>query len=674
MNKKIFLIFFLPLLFQSHSFSQNQFIDSLSKLVKTEISDTNKVRHLDDLCWEYQTIGEFDSSFVYGSASLKLAEHLFKTSSSPLIKLSSQKDMAQAYSDMGVIYKKQGDYSKCLEYYLKALKINEGINDKKGIAKNIGNIGIVYYDQRDYDKALEYYFRSLKLREELGNKSYIAIQLGNIGAVYYDQRNYPKALEYYLKALKIKEEINDEAGLGITLGNIGNIYYDQADYDKALEYFNRSLKMKEKAGDAYEIAITLGNIGSLYNKQKKYADAEKYLLRSLMICDSSGILNPKMQFEKLLSELYFSKGDFRKAYLHQKEYTVAKDTLFNIEKHQDLTRKEISYDYEKKEAAIKAENDKQAAVAAAESKKQKTVIIAVCIGLILMVIFTIFIFRSLHITQKQKRIIEKQKKLVEEQKDLVEEKHKEISDSINYAERIQRALLANRKILDENLSNYFILFKPKDVVSGDFYWATKLKNDHFALVTADSTGHGVPGAIMSMLNIACLKESVSKGIIRPDLILNETRTLIIENLKNDGSAEGGKDGMDCTILTFDFNSNTLQCAAANNPVWIIRDRHLIEIRPDRMPVGKHEKDDTPFSLTTYALQKGDLVYTLTDGFADQFGGTKGKKFKNKQLQELLVSVADESMQEQKQKLDTSFNEWKRNLEQIDDVCLIGIRI
>jgi serine phosphatase RsbU (regulator of sigma subunit) len=263
---------------------------------------------------------------------------------------------------------------------------------------------------------------------------------------------------------------------------------------------------------------------------------------------------------------------------------------------------------------------------------------------------------------------------IKEQKHLVEEKHKEITDSINYAERIQRALLASKEMLDENLSDYFILFKPKDVVSGDFYWATKLSNNNFVLVNADSTGHGVPGAIMSIVNITSLKEASLQGITSPDLLLDETRRLVIENLKNDGSAEGGKDGMDGSLLSFDFKNNILHCASANNPIWVIRNKELIEIKADRLPIGKHDRDKEPFTLHTLNLQKGDVVYTLTDGFPDQFGGANGKKFKHKQLQNLLLAMANEPMETQKQKLNDVFDKWKGNLEQVDDVCLIGVRV
>jgi ligand-binding sensor domain-containing protein/serine phosphatase RsbU (regulator of sigma subunit) len=310
--------------------------------------------------------------------------------------------------------------------------------------------------------------------------------------------------------------------------------------------------------------------------------------------------------------------------------------------------------------------------------------------IILALIFAAYFFVQWRTAQLRKekenleRTVEERTAVVIEQKQVIEEKHREITDSINYAERIQRALLANKNLLDENLKDYFILFKPKDIVSGDFYWATKLRNNNFMLVTADSTGHGVPGAIMSILNIASLREASLKGIDRPDLLMNETRKLIIENLKYDGSEEGGKDGMDGSILSFDFNNNILECASAYNSVWLIRnkgkdgefnDLELIEIKADRMPIGKHHSNDmNNFTMHTVKIQEGDVIYAFTDGFPDQFGGARGKKFKNKQLQEVLLSINSEPMEMQKNILNTVFDNWKGDLKQVDDVCIIGIRV
>ncbi|MEO6303096.1 MAG: SpoIIE family protein phosphatase, partial [Bacteroidia bacterium] len=301
----------------------------------------------------------------------------------------------------------------------------------------------------------------------------------------------------------------------------------------------------------------------------------------------------------------------------------------------------------------------------------------------LIISILIFIITTFVLLRYVKVILvteEDSKSKLEELYKLIHEKNKEITDSINYAQRIQRSLLASDKILNDNMADYFIFFKPKDIVSGDFYWASMLNNNQFALVTADSTGHGVPGAIMSMLNISCLNEAIKgQKLSDPKEILNYTRMQVIEHLSNDGSVSGGKDGMDCSISSFDFKNKKLTYSAANNPLWIARNNpgvgfELLEFVADKMPVGKHERDTVSFNQKTIELQKDDVVYTLTDGYADQFGGVAGKKFKYKQLKELLLSIAGKPMNEQKESLLKRFEEWKGPHEQIDDVLLIGVKI
>jgi serine phosphatase RsbU (regulator of sigma subunit) len=208
-----------------------------------------------------------------------------------------------------------------------------------------------------------------------------------------------------------------------------------------------------------------------------------------------------------------------------------------------------------------------------------------------------------------------------------------------------------------------------------------LQNNQFALVTADSTGHGVPGAIMSILNITCLEKAVlEEKLIEPGEILNHARLNIIDRLKKDGSAEGGKDGMDASLVCFDLQNKKLNYAAANNPVWIVRPStgsglgEILEFAPDKMPVGKHDRQHVSFTSNHVDLKTGDVVYTLTDGMPDQFGGEKGKKFMYKKLKELLISIASDPMEMQKEKLNQAFFDWKGDLEQVDDVCVIGVRV
>lgn len=262
-----------------------------------------------------------------------------------------------------------------------------------------------------------------------------------------------------------------------------------------------------------------------------------------------------------------------------------------------------------------------------------------------------------------------------EQKASIEEKNKDITDSITYAKRIQRALLTSESIFDRSLKEYFIFYEPKDIVSGDFYWATTAPNGNFLLLTGDCTGHGVPGAFMSLLNISMVNEIVNvRGITDPAAILNAQREGLIASLNPEGSAEVSRDGMDCSLCSFDFINKKLTVAGANNPVWIIRNGELIELKTDKQPVGLHEGIQKDFSSQQFDLRSGDMIYTLTDGLADQFGGPKGKKFKYKQLESLLVGISDKPMNEQQANVEDAFRKWQGKLEQIDDVLVVGIRV
>lgn len=671
---KLFFIIMIGAFCVPFSFSQNKKIDSLLILLKKEKIDTNKVKQLYKLCAEYQSVGLYDTAMRYANMELQLAQQLNR-----------KRDAANSYNSIGIIYRNQGNYSKAIDNYFKELKIGEEIKDKNQIATALGNIGIIYGSQNDYTKALDYSLKALKLDEELGHKNAVARHLGNIGGIYSEQKNYINALDCYFKALKMAKELGDRKGIARHLGNIGEVYRIQKDYTKALDYYFKSLKIAEEIGNKNSIVINLGAIGSIYTTTKKYAEAEKYLQRSLSISESMGALNLQMDIQTYLSELYEKTSKPVKALAHYKKAIAEKDTLFNQEKDKQITRKEMSYEFEKKEATAKAENEKHQAVADEKNRKQKIIIWSVAFGLFLMVAFAGFIFRSLRITRKQKRIIEIKNTETEIQKKIIEEKNKEITDSINYASRIQQAMLTSEEYISKYLpADYFILYQPKDIVSGDFYWAFEkvissgneenIESKFFYLATSDCTGHGVPGAFMSLLNISFLNENViERNIIEPNKILNEQRKEIIKALNPKGT-ENSKDGMDCVLCKFDFNSMTLTFAAANNPLWLVRNGKLIEYFADKMPVGKYNETDKEFSRQTIQLQKDDIVYTFTDGYTDQFGGPNGKKFKHKQFEELLLSNYHLPMKEQHNILERTINSWKGKLEQVDDILVVGVKV
>lgn len=283
---------------------------------------------------------------------------------------------------------------------------------------------------------------------------------------------------------------------------------------------------------------------------------------------------------------------------------------------------------------------------------------------VLGVSFIIYFMQS-YFVSKQSGL----KKAVDIQNEEIAQKNKEITDSINYAKRIQYTLLAHDDLLKNNLKDHFVLFKPKDIVSGDFYWGTR-RGDKFYLAVCDSTGHGVPGAFMSLLNISYLNEAINeKGIESPDKICSYVRKKLIENISQDGA----QDGMDGTLICLDAKTGMLTYASAYNTPFLVSGKTGTELGADKMPIGKGE-NLTDFKLHQIEVKSGDKLYLFTDGYADQFGGPRGKKFKYKQLQELLVSLSDVALEEQRIVLDAIITEWRGGLEQTDDILVIGIRV
>jgi tetratricopeptide (TPR) repeat protein len=673
---KYYLLVFTFSFYHFISNGQKSKIDSLISSIKIDREDTTKITNLNTLGWElmYQNP---DTSIILGNQALALCEQLksLHYKASKISKLESV-----TYGNLGVYYHTKANYPMALGYYLKALKIDEGLNNKKGIASRLGNIGIVYKQQGNYPKALEYYLKALKIGEELEDKNIIATQFGNIGNVYYSKGNYTKSLDYYLSALKKNEEIGNKSHISAWLGNIGSVYSDQNDYPKALEYYLRALQLKEELGNKKEIAITLGNIGSVYTSIKKYALAEKYLLEALKLSKEIGVLNEELDVENYFTTLYEKTGKEKLALQHFKKAVELKDSLFNIDKEQDITRKSMNYEFEKKEMLSKAEQNKKDAITTAEKQQQKVITYSVSVGLFLVFLLALFIFRGYKQKQKaniiiteQKAEVERQKEITEEQKIIVEEKNKDITDSINYAKRIQDAILIPENEIKKQFSDAFVLFNPKDIVSGDFYWFAESKYNKI-LAIADCTGHGVPGGFMSMLGFSMLQETILLEEIKTTAeALTSLDKKITETLNR--NTRSYRDGMDMALCSFSKSSNTLQFSCANRPLILIRDGEVTKFSPDKHTIGgaidNITKDFNNYEIET---KKNDVIYIFSDGYTDQFGGSKEKKFTYKQLEKTLLANHHLSMNEQKKILENMYNDWKGNLEQVDDVCVIGVRL
>jgi len=481
--------------------------------------------------------------------------------------------------------------------------------------------------------------------------------------------------------LKIAEESGDKNEIARNLGNIGSAYIEQENYPKALEYDFKALEIDKKIGSKDLISSLMGNIGSLYLKTGKFKYAEEYLKKAISLDDSIGAMDDLRVAEENISHLYDTTMRYQLALIYYKKSIALKDTIFSQENKKQLVRKEMNYEFDKKEAATKAENDKQQAVAAAESKKQKIIIWSVISGLLLVIVFSGFILRSLRVTRKQKNVIELQKNEVLRQKEIVEKQKEKITDSITYAQRIQQSILMEESEIQNYLPESFIYFQPKDIVSGDFYWFSKLE-DKIIMAAVDCTGHGVPGAFMSMIGNTLLNQIVNeKHITKPSEILDHLNLGVYEALHQQKDGALSDDGMAISLCMIDYKNREIQYAGAENPLWIVSEGQLEIIKANVHGIGgggmlakMHDPLKKGFTNNVIAIKEGMSIYLFTDGYMDQFGGLDRKKFGAQKFKEMLLNFQNLSWQKQKELIASAHTDWKGNTIQIDDVLVIGIKI
>jgi serine phosphatase RsbU (regulator of sigma subunit)/Tfp pilus assembly protein PilF len=705
-NKKYTILLFV--LIAIHSlFAQTPVVDSLKKLSTANVNDTLKMHAYAELTYEYLSI-DIDSAKMFANLGIKkysnnknklLLSDLYAAlgtaygyerdfdnslvnfnKSLAILKTTKDKTaISKTYFNIGLIYYYTAKYDLAIQQYIEALKLLESIKDTKTLPNIYNGLSGMYKEIRNYDEALNYGQKALKLFSQNKDSVGMASALNNVGNVYDYQNKLDEALDNYRKSMRMKELIKMERGMSSTLNNIGIILSKKDSVLQALEYYNKALSFSSVNSDKISQAVSYDGIGMVYYKMKQYDKALSFLEKSIAIStDIDSKLDIVSTYEKI-ALCYAAKGNYKKAFDYQQLLFATKDSIFNVESSRQVNELATQYETEKKQLLIDNLNKdnalKQEELAKSELqvKQQNMQIMFFILAVLLLSILSFFIFRSYKQKKQSAEIILSQKEEVERQRDLVEEKSKEITDSIHYAKRIQQALLASDTFLKKHIADYFIFYKPKDIVSGDFYWANVI-DGKFVLITADCTGHGVPGAFMSLLNISYLNEAIiEKRMDAPDKILDYVRSQIIQSLNPEGSENEGRDGMDATLCIYDFKGMWLRFSAANNPLWLYRNNEIKEFSADKMPVGMYHGEQKSFTQQTIGLRKDDIVYTFTDGFADQFGGEKGKKFKYKNLQQLLLSNASKPMAEQKQILEKTLRDWQGNMDQVDDILIVGIR-
>jgi serine phosphatase RsbU (regulator of sigma subunit)/Flp pilus assembly protein TadD len=593
---------------------------------------------------ELLTLAKKNDHQLYGAFAMKFlgvfadqegnypsAIRLFVEAKNRFTKENEIEEIIFCNNQLGKVYSNLGDYSKAVDLLDESLKLSKQTKDSTSEANTLNALSVIYQRMDNGEKAEEFADRSLLLAKELQNERMIAITEINLGNAYGLKNEWDRAIAVWTDSFKIFEKLGEERLTSSAFGNLGIAYQRLGNLEKAKEYIERCLEVKERLKDMYDVARSYHNLGTVYWKMGNIEEAKKLYNKALGTGEQSKAKSIHVMIYKDFAAMLKDIGDYKGALEIFEQYHSLEKTLFTEGMNVKTQTLEMRFEVER----VEKENE-------------------------------IYRLKNIDLAEANEQITS--------QKEVIEQKNKDITDSILYAKKIQEAVLPSSSTMENLFGDFFVLYVPKDIVSGDFYWAAE-KDGRKILAVADCTGHGVPGAIMSVMGSSFLSEIVGeKGVTVPSVALGLLRKKVVAAMQQGNDTSGTQDGMDIVFCCFDETGKTLLASCANNPIWIVRDEKLTELEADKFPVGIFPGQQKPFTLQEHKLKKGDFIYLFTDGYADQFGGPKEKKFGYKKMREVVLRIYKLPVKEQKEELEKMFVQWKLGFEQVDDVLVIGIRV
>tara|TARA_B100000809_G_scaffold242472_1_gene266586 strand:- start:3108 stop:5204 length:2097 start_codon:yes stop_codon:yes gene_type:complete len=693
----IFIILFSYCLAKGDTIGINQ----LELNLENSADNLERIKALNNLGIYYESISNYPNSleFLYQAQILNTSEQ-------------SINQAIITFNYIGYVYWHKSQYDSALFYHDKALKIAEtnNINNNNLAFTNL-MLGNDYYDKGDFSKASDYYYKSLKIAEDISSNNMLVQNHNRLSKLYFKMKDYPLAYKNVLKSINLNQTSNTRE-LGVSFNSLGNISLIKNELDSALFYFNKTIENFQICGDVIGQSIASINLGDtyleLYNKngaaalldssfnyykkshllnnkvdnkfgmiyglwgmadvnvktEKSDAALEDYQ-KALILSKHIGAKSEELNLYHKLHLLYDNVHKTDSSLFYLKKHLLLKGKVESTEQSKQLLKQESIYEAEKIIEREKVVSERKLFIENEKNKWKNTII-----GLIVFVALILLLISF--ISTKRLKIIRSKNKIINEINEELHAQKQEITDSINYASRIQNAILPSSELIKECLPDSFLFYKPKDIVAGDFYWLEKI-GDKLIFAVADCTGHGVPGAIMSVICSNALSSAVKEyNLYSPEKILNKVNDIVKEALHN--KSEEVRDGMDISLCVWDKTTNILQFSGAYNPFYYCRNNELNILKADRMPIGKYIQTEKTFTLQEIELQKGDVIYLHTDGYPDQFGGEKGKKFKTKQFREMLLKIHSKTIQNQLKIVAETLENWKGDLEQIDDICLLGFKV
>lgn len=605
----------------------------------------------------YQLRGDYDNALIYFKKSLKINQDVGNINEIP-----------SSYANIAYIYQQQGDHAQAIVNFNEARKLYEKNKDYGQVSKVLTNIGSIYLQQENPEKALDYFDQGLEYNRKVDDQSGVASILAEKGIVYLDLGDSTEALRLFKQSYEIKKSIGERAGMGGTLRLIGLFYRKQGDYDKALQYTNEAIAIQRTISENAGLANSLTQLSLIYFRKGEYQKAVEFGKEGLSLAQTLGdaisVRDASQNLYRALKKLDRSKEALEMYEL----YIETNNSILSDANREEMVRQEFKYTYETKALTDSLNHSREMAVLAVQGEKLTFGLIAAGIGITLMVGIAVILFIAFRNKKRANTIIQEQKHFVEQQNSLISKKNEEIVDSIKYAQRLQQAILPPINDLIKKFDDAFIFYQPKDILAGDFYWIFE-KDNYLYMAVADCTGHGVPGAMVSVVCANALERCVkTHQLVETHSILDKTRELV--KARFDSSNLAVNDGMDISLCRIDKVRREFQYSGANSKMWLISSEGLVEIKGDRQPVGPYAKE-TPFASEIIAYEEGSWIYMTSDGFPDQFGGERQKKFGSAQLKRLLKELSVENGGKQLSTVKQKFDQWKGELEQIDDVCVFG---
>jgi serine phosphatase RsbU (regulator of sigma subunit)/tetratricopeptide (TPR) repeat protein len=586
----------------------------------------------------------------------------------------------------------KGSFNEAMTSYQESLGFFDKTGNLEGVANCYNNIALVYdrlvrnedFKQNVYyfKNALKYHNMALDMRAKTGNEYEMSNSMLNVANVYsriaidslisvygigwedsLSQKAIYKLLEkplfIYEEALKIKKNINDKEGIAKTLTNLGNLYNRSHFYEKALSNLTRSVNINKELNNQAALMESYFEISRLHIKLRNYIEARNCLDLGTDLANKIGNKYYLKEFYQYQSVYFDSIGDCNKSMYYFKKFITLQDEVVSENNFKAIQEMNTKYETDKKDNDIKLQKS--------QIKNQKITIYATALVLLLIVGIAILLVKQ---NRERKRVNEK----LEHQNEVITEQKQEITDSIRYASLIQTAAMPALSVVEKYFSGSFVFFRPRDIVSGDFFWLKEI-HGKIIVVAADCTGHGVPGAFMSMLGISNLNNIVSTAKeLHSDEILNELRKMIIISLNQTGKSGENKDGMDIALYIYDPDKKEIEYSGANNSLVLIRNGEILETKANKMPIGIHERFEEPFARNVIPVLPNDMIYSFSDGYADQFGGGENRKFMSGKMKKMFATIANEPIDVQYKTIEKANLDWRGDNFQVDDMIIIGIRI